>query len=128
MRRKWEVKKHSVFPPPFLSTDRPLSHPKPTLEASWGSYTRSPLPSHHSAYLLDISQEKDSKLFAGWFQGQIFFLIPLLLLTSQNLQIAAGILSRFYSCIQCKIWGGLYLPIWPRSHGKFFTSVFLLTW
>lgn len=71
---KW--KNIQYFPHPFWALTDPLSTPKANVGEPPGALTVHTKvrfqASHHSASCLDISQEKDSNLFAGLVQIQIF--------------------------------------------------------
>lgn len=126
--RKWGSEKtFSISPTLSEHWQTPFPHPKPTLESLLGLSLSTPRSASRLHTIVPLAwtyhRRKTVTSLLVWFKFRSS-LIPLLLLTSQNLQIAAaGILSRFYSCIQCKTRGGLYLPI-ARNPWKIFANVF----
>lgn len=124
---KW--KNIQYFPHTFWALTDPLSTPKANSREPSGALTVQTKvhfqASHHSASAWKHHRKKtvNSLLVWWYFKFRSSSLIPLLLLTSPNLQIAAaGMLSRFYSCVQCKTRGGIYLPI-ARNPWKIFTNI-----
>ena len=125
---KW--KNIQYFPHPFWALTDPLSTPKANTREPPGVSLSTPrsTPRLHTivplAWKYHRKKTVNSLLVSWYFKYRSSSLIPPLLLTSQNLQIAAaGILSRFCSCIQCKTQGGIYLPI-ARNPWKIFANVF----
>lgn len=127
--RKWGSEKtFNISPTLSEHWQTPFPHPKPTLGSLLGLSLSTPRSTSKLPTIVPLAWKYHRKktvnsLLVWWyFKFRSSSLIPLLLLTSQNLQIAAaGMLSRFYSCIQCKTRGGIYLPI-ARNPWKIFTN------